>query len=105
VNLGNFFKKKLKKNISISYLLTYLQFSVSRWAKVPGPEPNIETLVKFTKKIAKLIEFALEKETFPKFCQFLCWKIARFRHRKNTESDFGVFQSPEARWGQNYYYY
>jgi hypothetical protein len=23
-----------------SYLLTYLQFSISRWAKVPGPEPN-----------------------------------------------------------------
>ncbi len=25
---------------SVYYLLTYLQFSVSRWAKVPGPEPN-----------------------------------------------------------------
>jgi hypothetical protein len=60
--------------------------------------------VKFTKKKAKLIEFALEKEKFPKFSQFLCPKIAKFRQWENTESDFGVFQSPEERWGQNYYY-
>jgi hypothetical protein len=59
--------------------------------------------VKFTKEIAKLIEFALEKEKFPRISQFLCRKIAKFRQRKNTESDFGVFQSPEVRRGHYYY--
>jgi hypothetical protein len=43
----------------------------------------IEILVKFDQKIAKIVEFTLEKQNFPKwkFSQFLCQKMAKFRQK------------------------
>jgi hypothetical protein len=38
---------------------------------------HIEILENFNKKIEKIIEFALEKQKFPEFCQFGCQKITK----------------------------
>jgi hypothetical protein len=42
----------------------------------------IQIFATIQQNLAKLIEFSLEKENFPKFSQFLCPKIVKFQQKK-----------------------
>jgi len=41
-------------------------------------------------KIAKLVEFTLEKQNFPNFSQFLYRRMAKFRQKKNTDNNNNI---------------
>ncbi len=43
-------------------------------------------------KIAKLVEFTLEKQNFPNFSQFLYRRMAKFRQKKNTDNIIIIFR-------------
>jgi hypothetical protein len=45
----------------------------------------IKILESFSKTLAKLIKFTLEKQKTSKFSQFLCQNMAKFRPKKNRK--------------------